>query len=431
MSSKLARIKLSSILSDGVMFLSGVLVTVIVIWSFPSITTPSLRENTVPFSPSEYSSKIITPSPPTANKTDLNLNLNLTTFYDDPKFGYLMDSPVKDWDEKRQQWFNAHPSLDRSVERVMMVTGSQPMPCTAADGDHLMLRLFKNKVDYCRIHGHDIFYNNVLLHQGMYAYWAKYPLVKAAMLSHPEAEWIWWIDSDAVFTDMDFNLPLEKYKAYNLIVYGWPDALYEHKSSMGLNAGVFLIRNCQWSMNILDRWASFGPQTENFAKWGQIQKAVFPNMENPTSDDQAALCYMILMEKDIWAEKFYLETEYDFQGYFMGVIDKLDNATRHYSELEKKVPELRKKHAEKFGEEYRALWQQHLEAAGTPRPLRRSFVTHFTGCEPCSGYHNPHYTDEQCHGGIIRALNFGDSQVLRSFGYTRHNLSLSSSVEPL
>ncbi|KAL4590642.1 hypothetical protein LXL04_003579 [Taraxacum kok-saghyz] len=31
-------------------------------------------------------------------------------------------------------------------------------------GDHLLLRFFKNKVDYCRIHGYAIFYNNVLLH---------------------------------------------------------------------------------------------------------------------------------------------------------------------------------------------------------------------------------------------------------------------------
>ncbi|KAH9613287.1 hypothetical protein KSS87_004447, partial [Heliosperma pusillum] len=118
----------------------------------------------------------------------------------------------------------------------MMVTGSQPMPCVAPDGDHLMLRLFKNKVDYCRIHGHDIFYNNVLLHQGMFGFWAKYPLVKAAMLAHPEAEWIWWVDSDAVFTDMDFDLPLEKYKAYNLVAYGWPDIIYKQKSAMGVNA---------------------------------------------------------------------------------------------------------------------------------------------------------------------------------------------------
>ena len=45
----------------------------------------------------------------------------------------------------------------------------------------------------------------------MFGFWAKYPVVKAAMLAHPEVEWIWWVDSDAVFTDMEFKLPLERY----------------------------------------------------------------------------------------------------------------------------------------------------------------------------------------------------------------------------
>ncbi|KAK9749593.1 hypothetical protein RND81_02G136800 [Saponaria officinalis] len=421
--SKLTHLKLSSIFSDALMFLSGVLVTIVIVWSYPSITRPS--SNPVDFL------SVLNVSNITASTVRDKTDVNLTTFYDEPDLSYVMDKPIKNWDEKRQQWLAAHPSYIGSVERVMMVTGSQPTPCKAPDGDHLQLRLFKNKADYCRIHGYDIFYNNVLLHQGMYGYWAKYPLVKAAMVAHPEAEWIWWIDSDAVFTDMDFNLPLEKYKAYNLVVYGWPGSLYKDKKSMGLNAGVFLIRNCQWSMNFLDRWAGFGPQTENYAKWGEIQAAVFKDKENAVSDDQAALCYMVLMEKEIWAEKFYLETEYTFQGYFMGIMHLLDNVTRHYTEIESKTPGLRKRHAEKTGDGYRALWKAYLDGTGTPENLRRPFVTHFTGCEPCSGDHNPYYTYEQCHGGIVKALNFGDNQVLRSFGYTRRDFTKTSVVEPL
>ncbi|KAL9241625.1 hypothetical protein vseg_015715 [Gypsophila vaccaria] len=423
--SRLSQLKLCSILSDGIMFLSGVLVTVIIVWLYPSIKGP--YSSPVAFSSELNISSATTSAGAVSDKTDLNV----TTFYDDAGLSYVMEKPIKNWDEKRHQWLAAHPSFGGSRERVMMVTGSSPNPCKAADGDHLQLRLFKNKVDYCRIHGHDIFYNNVLLHQGMYGYWAKYPLVKAAMVAHPEAEWIWWVDSDAVFTDMDFDLPLAKYKDYNLVVYGWPGTLYHEKSSMGLNAGVFLIRNCQWSMNFLDRWANFGPQTENYAKWGEIQMSVFKDKTGPGADDQAALCYMILMEKDIWADKFYLEAEYTFQGYFMGLIHMFDNVTSNCAEIERKTPGLRKRHAEIDGEGYRALWKESLDAAATPEILRRPFVTHFTGCEPCSGYQNPDYTYEQCHGGIIRALNLGDSQVLRSFGYTRRDISNSAVVEPL
>ncbi|KAE8707015.1 putative glycosyltransferase 7 [Hibiscus syriacus] len=86
------------------------------------------------------------------------------TFYDDPEMSYSVEKPVKDWDEKRKEWLKHHPSFaDGASERIVLVTGSQPKPCKNPIGDHLLLHFFKNKVDYCRIHGYDIFYNNLLL----------------------------------------------------------------------------------------------------------------------------------------------------------------------------------------------------------------------------------------------------------------------------
>ena len=146
-----------------------------------------------------------------------------------------------------------------------------------------MLRFFKNKVDYCRIHGYTIFYNILLLHPKMVHYWNKYPMIKAAMMAHPEVEWIWWIDSDAMFTDMDFKIPLDRYKDYNLVVHGWHELIYEEKQSMGLNAGVFLIRNCQWSLDIIDEWANMGPQSPDYKKWGEIQSSIFKDKGYPDS----------------------------------------------------------------------------------------------------------------------------------------------------
>ncbi|KAL9241627.1 hypothetical protein vseg_015717 [Gypsophila vaccaria] len=430
--SELSRVKRSSVLSDGIMFLCGVLVTLIIIWTTPSSIT-SISSNTDPFLTSNNANTASEPAKTNQNATQNDLKQ--TTFYDDPEFNYTMGTAIRNWDEKRRQWVAAHPSVSGSKERIVMVTGSSPNPCKAAIGDHLQLRLFKNKVDYCRIHGHDVFYNNVLLHQGMFGYWAKYPVVKAAMLAHPEAEWIWWVDSDAVFTDMDFALPLEKYKAKNLIVYGWEEGVLKHKSTMALNAGVFLIRNCQWSMDLLDHWASFGPQSENYAKWGEIQASVFVDKPYPVSDDQAALCYMILMERQIWADKIHIECDYYFQGYWVEIVDKFHNVTRRYKELEAQIGSLRTRHAEKAGEMYRAEWQKQLDGANTNGftmgSWRRPFVTHFTGCEPCSGDHNPTYTTEACEGGMITALNFADSQVLRNFGYTRPDLNNSARVEPV
>ncbi|GJN25422.1 hypothetical protein PR202_gb13246 [Eleusine coracana subsp. coracana] len=40
-----------------------------------------------------------------------------------------------------------------------MVSGSQPEPCAGKDGDYLLVRFLKNKLDYCRLHGIQLLYN--------------------------------------------------------------------------------------------------------------------------------------------------------------------------------------------------------------------------------------------------------------------------------
>ncbi|KAL7203660.1 hypothetical protein ACSBR2_016844 [Camellia fascicularis] len=160
----------------------------------------------------------------------------------DPEVSYSIEKLIKDWDEKRKEWLKHQSSFAAGAEdRVFVLTGSQQWSCKNPIGDHLLLRLFKNKVDYCRIHDYDVFYNNALLHPNMAVYWAKIPVVRATMMAHPEAEWIFWVDSDVVFTDMGFKPPLERYKSHNLVVDGWPNLIYEKKSWIGVNAGVFLI----------------------------------------------------------------------------------------------------------------------------------------------------------------------------------------------
>lgn len=248
------------------------------------------------------------------------------TFYDDPKLSYSIERRIENWDQKRKTWQDHHRHLSvRSGERVLLVTGSQPSPCKNRIGDHLLLRLFKNKVDYCRIHWHGIFYNNAYLQPKMGSYWAKLPVIRAAMMAHPEAEWIWWMDSDAVFTDMEFKIPVERYKNHNLVAHGWPNMVYEdrdNKSWTGLNAGVLLIRNCQWSMELMDSWAKMGPQSGEYKKWGPILRSTFKDKPFPLPDDQSALIYLISMssEREKWAEKVYLEGEYYLESYWIGVV---------------------------------------------------------------------------------------------------------------
>ncbi|KAJ6808366.1 alpha-6-galactosyltransferase [Iris pallida] len=433
-----------SLLSDGLLFASGAGVALLLFFAFYSFFSPSpppsnyfhrqpLRQtitntNTTSSSSSQQHCYFHTSTPP--------LNTDpAPSFYDDPSLSYtLQEEPIKNWDEKRHHWLLQHPTLAQAQQnRIVMVSGSQPGPCRNPVGDHLLLRFYKNKADYCRIHGIDLFYNTALLQPDMFSFWAKIPVVRAAMVAHPEAEWIWWVDSDAAFTDMEFEPPMEKYEGYNLVLHGWPHRV-EARSWTSLNAGVFLIRNCQWSVDFIDRWARMGPQSPEYRRWGRIQKALFKDKLYAESDDQTGIIYLLLKEKERWGDKIYLENDYYFEGYWVEIVNKLEKIAKTYMDVERRVKGLRRRRAEKVAMAYARMREEYLEKEGIrggPHGWRRPFVTHFTGCQPCSGDHNTIYSGENCWDGMQRALNFADDQVLRAYGFRHERLVNSTAVRPL
>jgi hypothetical protein len=103
------------------------------------------------------------PSPPLPTTTR---DGRRRTFYDDPELSYAAvgGHRLTGWDAKLAAWL-----LGRAATpvRVVMVSGSQPEPCAGKDGDHLLLRFLKNKLDYCRLHGIELLYNRALLQPDM------------------------------------------------------------------------------------------------------------------------------------------------------------------------------------------------------------------------------------------------------------------------
>nr|GEU40880.1 galactosyl transferase [Tanacetum cinerariifolium] len=66
------------------------------------------------------------------SKSAFNLHFDppVTTFYDYPSFGYTIDKPIKNWDQKRKTRLNLHPSFEQnSHDRVFIVTRSRSTPC--------------------------------------------------------------------------------------------------------------------------------------------------------------------------------------------------------------------------------------------------------------------------------------------------------------
>ncbi|PWZ05755.1 putative xyloglucan 6-xylosyltransferase 1 [Zea mays] len=107
---------------------------------------------------------------------------------------YTLGPKIFDWDEQRAAWHRRHletpPFLNNIKPRVLLVTGSSPKPCENPVGDHYLLKSIKNKMDYCRVHGIEVFYNMALLDAEMAGFWAKLPLMRALLLAHPEVEFL-------------------------------------------------------------------------------------------------------------------------------------------------------------------------------------------------------------------------------------------------
>ncbi|KAM7267247.1 hypothetical protein ACFE04_009413 [Oxalis oulophora] len=304
---------------------------------------------------------------------------------------YTLGPKIENWDRDRKVWLNQNlqfPSFVNGKPRMLLVTGSPPNPCDNPIGDHYLLKVIKNKIDYCRLHGIEIVYNMAHLDKELAGYWAKLPLIRRLMLSHPEVEWIWWMDSDALFTDMVFEVPVKKYQGYNMVIHGYPDLLFEQKSWIALNTGSFLFRNCQWSLDLLDAWAPMGPKGPIREEAGKILTANLKGRPAFEADDQSALIYLLLSQKDKWMDKVFVENQYYLHGYWAGLVDRYEEM------LEKFHPGL--------GDE------------------RWPFVTHFVGCKPCGSYGD--YPVERCLKSMERAYNFADNQVLKLYGFSHRGL---------
>ncbi|XP_021734090.1 xyloglucan 6-xylosyltransferase 4-like [Chenopodium quinoa] len=368
---------------------------------YPNVTYTSDFNSTdePPFDPN----MIYTSYSNSLEKPPINPNMTYTSNSNNPdkpsidlNVTYTLGPKITDWDSQRQKWIEQNPDFPNIVNgkaRVLLVTGSSPDPCETPFGDHYLVKGIKNKIDYCRLHGIEIVYNMVYLDEEMTGFWSKLPLIRKLMLSHIEVEWFWWLDSDALFTDMVFEIPLQKYKDHNLVIHGYP-SLLEEKSWISLNTGSFLLRNCQWSLDLLDAWAPMGPKGAVRDEAGKLLAANLKGRPVFEADDQSALIYLLINQKEKWMEKVYIENSYYLHGFWLGLVDT-------YEELEEKYhPGL--------GDE------------------RWPFVTHFVGCKPCNSFRD--YPFEKCFKSMERAFNFADDQVLKLYGL-RHGSLLNPNVK--
>ncbi|PRQ58091.1 putative xyloglucan 6-xylosyltransferase [Rosa chinensis] len=146
-------------------------------------------------------------------------------------------------------------------------------------------------------------------------------------------------------------------------------------SWIALNTGSFLFRNCQWSLDLLDAWAPMGPKGPIREEAGKVLTANLKGRPAFKANDQSALIYLLVSQKDLWMEKVFVENSYYLHRYWAGLVDRYEEM------IEKYHPGL--------GDE------------------RWPFVTHFVCCKPCGSYGD--YPVERCLSSMEMAFNFADN----------------------
>ncbi|XP_026423274.1 xyloglucan 6-xylosyltransferase 2-like [Papaver somniferum] len=346
-------------------------------------TTPATNCSSISSSTSNSSATFESIKLDVDEEEDEVVNLNQT---------YSLGPKVSDWDKKRSKWLRKNSDVPNFVgpnkPRVLLVSGSSPKPCETPFGDHYQLKSIKNKIDYCRLHKIEIFYNFATLDAPMDGFWSKLPLIRKLLLTQPGIEFLWWMDSDAMFTDMIFEIPWERYKDHNLVLHGWDEKVYNEKHWVGLNTGSFLLRNCQWTLDLFDAWAAMGPKGMTRVEAGKVLTKELTDRPDFEADDQSAMIYLLVTQREKWGDKVYLESAYFLHGFWDIIVDR-----------------------------YEEMVEKYHPGLGDDRwPL----VTHFVGCKPCGKYAS--YPMDKCLKQMDRAFNFGDNQILKMLGFTHKPL---------
>jgi len=269
--------------------------------------------------------------------------------------------------------------------QVMMVTANQPLPCTTRRGDWIMELALRNKLMYATLHDYKTWWSTELVSAwDLEAAWNKIPLLY--ILMQPESpvtqgiEWLLWMDDDAIFTDMNFTFPFDEYDAagINLVIWGDPQRVFRANDIQGLNTGVFLLRKCEWSRQLMAEVAALATPSirRQIGNKGRIA-------------EQGALTWVLHSQSAKWKDRVLLERNFTMNGNWQDYAGKWVKGSHKLNQ---------------------AVWGND----------QVPFITQYAGCQMCRGHsENGSWHDsgvKKCHTAFLEAYTFGDDQVLNALG---------------
>lgn len=203
-----------------------------------------------------------------------------------------------------------------------------------------------------------------------------------------QVEWMWWVDADAVFTDMSLEPPFADLKDHNLLLFR-----EDRKDMTGLHTGNYLIRNCQWSLDLIQAWGSAS------AKPADYNESLTTAAWDLAAEEKAKITFDARQSALVTSRLF--SQKGDHAG------DKVKE-TENWGSVAPHLEFLQVKQQQKQ--------QEHVV------PL----VTHFAGCMPCSTGppdqvwlpsatqlqpQRPSELEGVCLQQLDRTFDFADNQV--------------------
>jgi xyloglucan 6-xylosyltransferase len=255
------------------------------------------------------------------------------------------------------------PALQR--RKVMLVTAVSPQKCESKDGSHIVMLSLKNKQDYASRHRMEFYVGAHQSDPGLKGAWNKVALVRDLMYSRQDLEWFIWMDYDALVTDLSFKLPWDQYQESDFILWGDYERLYtDGDAHMGLNTGVFIVRNSRWAREMFNETSKYG--TGNGKSFEPVMQQALGKYEWALFDQNGFAYVLKYWQPEEAKKRVFLETSYVLNGYWK------DLPTDRLSEI-------------------------------------NPFVKHYMGCQFCSGINAD--DSQVCVNDFLTTWQYADTQV--------------------
>ena len=301
----------------------------------------------------------------------------------------------------------------RALRRTLLVSARQSEPCATAGADAWVERAMQNHAEYARQHGMQSTWSSALVDAAYDGAWNKMAFLQKVLrseLTKSETDWLLWVDWDAIFTDMAFELPLEEYeqRRLRLVIGGDPSATgggpQQRADYLKANTGVMLLRVHNWTLSLVSRMLSRGGRTK--AQRRKHALAIQQNVANlcvGCIDDQAVLLEALQTEPSRWAKHTSLERRYLLQAFWEDFEDALPEAVAAAATTTRTPV---------------AVPLRRLGAPPLPQLRHKVYglatvplAVHFAGCQLCSG--KAPEKSERCWPAFRRALRLAEGQRAR------------------